>query len=249
MSDESIMPNEMFPGVDLSTELLPREVDAIRAAIKEALVSPDSSRPGSPPIGTAKTGIYAFFDYDGEPIYVGQTAESFATRIGRHMTGMRSDSVAKYVLDPFEVYAIAMWSLPHIYDDYKGVGRKAALNAYEYAVHQRLTEESSFNAVLNEGNIPKPSVVPKLREPVRAVIIPDEIFPDRSHPDIRIARRALTVSLLAKNISERKVSKGLRRTLLTQTRRLVELAERRYEAVGGVVPIDDASDLMDELDE
>ena len=28
-------------------------------------------------------GVYAFYDFDGEPIYVGQTTEDFATRIGR----------------------------------------------------------------------------------------------------------------------------------------------------------------------
>ena len=37
---------------------------------------------------------------------------------------------------------------------------------------------------------------------------------------IRIARRANTIASLARVISERKVSSGLRKTLLTQARRL-----------------------------
>lgn len=34
----------------------------------------------------AKWGVYAFYDYDGEPIYVGQTKEQISTRLGRHLT-------------------------------------------------------------------------------------------------------------------------------------------------------------------
>ena len=61
------------------------------------------------------------------------------------------------------------------------------------------------------------------------VAIPDDIFPNRKHPDIRIARRANTIASLARVISERKVSKGLRRTLLTQARRLERLAAERLK--------------------
>ncbi|RZT77195.1 hypothetical protein EV382_0338 [Micromonospora violae] len=89
--------------IDLTTTLLPREVQAIRDAISTALRQPDPQRPGQT-IGKAKAGIYAFYDYDEEPIYVGQTAEGFGVRLGRHLTGQRSDAVAKYVLDPFEVH-------------------------------------------------------------------------------------------------------------------------------------------------
>src|SRR5882672_9366857 len=62
-------------------------------------------------IGRAKCGVYAFFDYDGEPIYVGQTVEGLSARVGRHLTGRRSDAVAKFVLDPFEVLEIEVWPL------------------------------------------------------------------------------------------------------------------------------------------
>lgn len=235
-----IVPSDWFQGLDLATSVLPREVDAIRRGIRAVMDKTDPLTGNR--IGATKTGIYAFFDYDGEPIYVGQTSANFSDRVSRHLTGQRSDSVAKYVLDPFEVYAIAMWSLPHIAEEVKGAGpRKRALLPYEYTVHARLMQTSKFKAVLNEGDIPE-AELQELPEAVGGVIIPDEIFPDRAHPDVRIARRATTVSLLAKNISERRVSKGLRRTLLTQTRRLVELSERRYEAAGGEIPEVDADE-------
>lgn len=249
MPDEKILRAEWFHGLDLSTSTLPREVDAIRRSIHNVMRLPDPQRGGAT-IGSAKTGIYAFFDYDGEPIYVGQTSANFSDRVSRHLTGQRSDSVAKYVLDPFEVYAIQMWSLPWIERDAKGAGpRKKALLPYEYTVHELLMQQSKFKAVLNEGDIPV-AELQNLPEPVGGVIIPSEIFPDRSHPDVRIARRAQTVSLLAKNISERRVSKGLRRTLVTQTRRLVELSDRRFQAVGGAIPSSgEADEAIDELAE
>jgi hypothetical protein len=62
-------------------------------------------------IGNAKWGVYAFYDYDGEPIYVGQTYESLRQRIGRHLTNQRTDAVAMNVLDPFEVAEVEVWPL------------------------------------------------------------------------------------------------------------------------------------------
>ncbi|MBI2689664.1 MAG: hypothetical protein HYX27_25420 [Acidobacteria bacterium] len=73
-------------------------------------------------------------------------------------------------------------------------------------------------------------------EDVRDRIIPDDLYDRRKHPDIRIARRATTIAALARVISERDVSKGLRRTLVTQGRRLESLASRRFEEVGGAIP-------------
>lgn len=52
-------------------------------------------------VGNYKYGVYAFFDYDGEPIYVGQTNERLRTRVRRHITNQRTDAVAMKVLDPF----------------------------------------------------------------------------------------------------------------------------------------------------
>jgi len=41
-------------------------------------------------VGNYKYGVYAFFGYDGEPIYVGQTNEKLRTRIRRHLTNLES---------------------------------------------------------------------------------------------------------------------------------------------------------------
>src|SRR5438067_2340828 len=63
------------------------EVAAIRAEIRRFLDTLDSS---GRKIGNAKFGAYAFYDYDAEPIYVGQTEEKLRSRIARHLTNQRT---------------------------------------------------------------------------------------------------------------------------------------------------------------
>jgi hypothetical protein len=139
-------------------------------------------------------------------------------------------------LDPFEVAEIEVWPLWDLEGrDKKDREAKNRLNAAEYTVFQRVLNQSSFNAVLNEGDI-VPTDLIELPPSIRARIIPGDLYEQRKHPDVRIARRATTIAALARVISERKVSKGLRRTLITQARRLERLATQRYNEIGGSVP-------------
>jgi GIY-YIG catalytic domain len=213
---------------------VPRDVAAIRQQIQAFL---NSQAENGSKIGNAKWGVYAFYDYDGEPIYVGQTNEMLRSRISRHLTNQRTDAVAMNVLDPFEVAEIEVWPLWELQSKNSGdAPSKLILNSAEYAVYQRVLKLSTFGAVLNEGDIP--STAPfNLPPSMRGRIIPDYLFDQRKHPDIRIARRATTIAALARVISERSVSKGLRRTLMTQAVRLQRLAMTRYNEIGGAVPI------------
>lgn len=217
----------------------PRAVQLIRAELNKLMQKPDPACPGET-IGAARAGIYAFFDYDEEPIYVGQTSASFSDRVGRHLTGQRSDAVAKFILDPFEVAYVSMWSVPCIASarSPKDSGKAAStaekrgmLHPYEYSVYKTLEESSRFHSVLNEGVI-APTEVVELPVPVRGCIIPRELWDDRKHADVRIARRAATIARLSQMISEREVSPGMRRTLLLQARRLEWLAETRVRELG-----------------
>ena len=213
---------------------IPEETAAIRSEIQKFLNSPTGD---GRKVGNAKFGVYAFYDYDGEPIYVGQTNEMLRTRIARHLTNQRTDAVAMNVLDPFEVAEIEVWPL---WDFQNAITRdanaKTLLNAAEYAVFQLVLSKSSFGAVLNEKDIaPGPEI--NLPNSHRGRIIPDQLYSRRKHPDVRIARRATTIASLARVISERDVSKGLRRTLMIQARRLERLASERYNDIGGRVPI------------
>ncbi|MDX3248250.1 GIY-YIG nuclease family protein [Streptomyces sp. ME18-1-4] len=229
----------------------PRATQLIVAEIGKFYKRPDvnahlaPSRPTPRTVGNAKAAIYAFYDYDEEPIYVGQTQEGVSARVGRHLTGQRSDAVAKFVLDPFEVAEIAVWTLHDVANfelpssepgltaegrkKLLAKARKQLLDRYEAEVYSRLKAESHFGAVLNEA-VPvsdgNPVILPEV---ARGKIIPEVLWDDRKHADIRIARRANHVARLAQLISEREPSNGLRRTLHLQAQRLEWLSNRRLD--------------------
>jgi GIY-YIG catalytic domain len=217
----------------------PLETDELRKGIKSFFRDTDYEESSGikRKVGGYTWGVYAFYDYDGEPIYVGQTKEKLSGRVGRHMTNQRTDAVAMSVLDPFEVAEIEVWPLPQ----FEGVNSKhvdfkmakATLDALEHSIFTRLRSESKFKAILNEKNPPTPTVGVNEPASVRGSIVSDTIRGLRSHPDTRLARRAMIVSKLAQVISEREVKMGLRRVLVTQTKRLRWLAERRFGSLGG----------------
>lgn len=194
-------------------------------------------------VGHYKWGVYAFFDYDGEPIYVGQTNEMLRTRIRRHLTNQRTDAVAMSVLDPFEVYEIEVWPLPALQNTSgKDAAAKQHLDALERLITQQAVAGSKFKAILNEKDPPPGQSVVEIPPSFRGRIVSDRVYELRSHPDFRTARRALIISRLAQVIAERKVQGGLRRVLLTQAKRLQWLAERRYDGLGGAASVETEED-------
>ncbi len=222
----------------------PFETDDLRANLTRFLDTPFRLADGAPgaPVGNYRWGVYAFFDYDGEPIYVGQTNEQLRTRIRRHLTNQRTDAVAMSVLDPFEVFEIAVWPLPQ----FEGVSPKdkaaapaarAHLDALERLITAQAVANSRFKAILNEKDPPPGALEVEAPPFYRACVVSDRVLELRGHPDFRIARRALIMSRLAQVISERQVKGGLRRVLLTQAKRLEWLAARRYEGAGGAASV------------
>lgn len=220
---------------------LPVETAALRGALRKFFAILFQGRR----LGSYRWGVYAFFDYDGEPIYVGQTYEGLSSRVSRHLTNQRTDAVAMSVLDPFEVREIEVWPLPQFQEvtkDSAPAARTAArrvLDGLEYEVFQRAIAASKFKAILNEKE-PTPADS-QLSNPssVRGLVVSDDIFVLRGHPDIRIARRAQTLARLAQVISERHVQYGLRRTLLTQSKRLQWLAQSRLDSISPAEETDD----------
>ena len=215
---------------------LPFETEQLRAELRRFLDQPyHLSGARTIRLGAVKWGVYAFYDYDNEPIYVGQTKEMLGTRIRRHLTNQRTDAVAMNVLDPLEVHTVCVWPLPDFQDhSAKDVAAVAYLNALEHTVFHQLLAESEFNAVLNEKNPPTPTVSVSIPACIRGSVVSAEVSRLRDHPDLRIARRAMTLAKLAQTISERKVQRGLRGTLLAQAKRLQALAQRRYENAADV---------------
>lgn len=237
-----------------SVNFPPFETEDLRANLARFLDTPFQASTGETrKVGNYKWGVYAFFDYDGEPIYVGQTNEQLRTRIRRHLTNQRTDAVAMSVLDPFEVYDIEVWPLPHLQDVSKPRARtdprwpawEAAvdqLNALERAVYDHAIEKSHFRAILNEKDPPPAKMELEVPPSLRGRVVSPEVHAIRSHPDFRNARRALIISRLAQVIAERKVQGGLRRVLLVQAKRLQWLAHRRYEGLGGAASVAEEGD-------
>lgn len=218
----------------------PFETDDLRSNLARFLDTPFADDPSGSgmPVGNYRWGVYAFFDYDGEPIYVGQTNEQLRTRIRRHLTNQRTDAVAMSVLDPFEVFEIIVWPLPQFQtvspkDKLLAPGAKAHLDALERLITAQAVENSRFKAILNEKDPPAGELEVSAPPSFRGRIVSDRVLELRGHPDSRLARRALIMSRLAQVISERQVKGGLRRVLLTQAKRLQWLAARRYEHTGG----------------
>lgn len=147
------------------------------------------------------------------------------------------------VLDPLEVAEVALWPL-------KLEGKPAnEINEFlaraEYTVYQQVLRASELKAVLNEKKIPERRPI-KLPKGYRGRIVPDHIYERQKHPDIRIARRAAWIADLARIITERGVSSGLRRTLYLQAKRLLWLADKRLRELSGTVPEEVPGEETDE---
>ena len=221
-----------LPTVGDAAASLPFEVEELNKELIAFLATPfdvpGAKTTNGKKLGSVQWGVYAFFDYDDEPIYVGQTKESLSTRIRRHLTGRRTDAVAKNILDPYEVCSVRVYPLPQ----FQGAKKSNAeaimhLNALEYTVFHDLLNTSVFKAVLNEKIPTEPKCHVAVPEHIERRVASAAVTALRDHPDTRIARRAQTLAALAKGISERKVGLGIRKTLLTQAKRLQWLAERR----------------------
>ncbi len=215
-----------------------RFVREFRELLTEALDSFDST--SGKKLGQC-IGVYAFYDYDGEPIYVGQTREDFSTRVGRHLRGQRSDTLAYRILDPFEVADVEMYPVEHLRTD---PDKKTKVDAIEYSVYLAAIEKSKYHAILNE-KIPPRSDRVDLPDSYRFNLIPAEMREDREHPDVRIARRSETLARVAAVAHERgEVSAGLRRVIVMQAIRLADLAAARLAyAEGRERPLPEAIDV------
>ncbi|MFI9382229.1 GIY-YIG nuclease family protein [Kutzneria sp. NPDC052558] len=193
--------------------------------------------------GGAKWGCYAFYDYDGEPIYIGQTFELLSGRVRRHLTNQRTDAVAMRILDVFEVAEVELWPLWQYQEVTRSSARfpkaKKHLDALEFAIYKQAIWDSRFSAVLNEK-------LPKVMDPLdplpastRFRVTRGATEVERTHDDVRIARRAATISRLAAVAYERgDVTTGLRRALVVQAARLTFLSAVRLAKATGNPPPD-----------
>lgn len=248
MSSKSTASPDPKPRKPPKNQLPATDVQEFRRLLKEFMSERDDE---GRKWADSKWGVYAFYDYDGEPIYVGQTNEQLRVRLGRHLTNQRTDAAAMRILDLFEVAEVEIWPLW----EYEGINlrdKKAQayidarkhLDAAEYTAYLNAIERSRFKAILNE-KIPPVSEPVELPPSLRRSLITEEIRAERNHPDIRIARRAESIARLAAVARERgEVSEGLRRVLVIQAVRLAYIsAVRLAYAEGRATPDPSAIDV------
>lgn len=251
MSSKSTASPDPKPRKPAKNSLPATDVQEFRRLLKEFMNERDDE---GRKWADSKWGVYAFYDYDGEPIYVGQTNEQLRVRLGRHLTNQRTDAAAMRILDLFEVAEVEIWPLW----EYEGINlrdKKAQtyidarkhLDAAEYTAYLNAIERSRFKAILNE-KIPPVSEPIDLPPSLRRSLITDEIRADRNHPDIRIARRAETIARLAAVARERgEVSEGLRRVLVIQAVRLAYISAVRLAYAEGRATPDPAAIDVEKL--
>lgn len=191
---------------------------------------------GDRKVGSGSYGVYALYDFDGIAMYVGKTTEGVSTRIRRHLTNQRTDAVAMGVLDPLEVAEVEVWPLWPPDHQREAAGEFVA--ALEYAVERRFSE-----TLFNEKRVPPVASVPSMPASVRFDVLSPETRARLGHPDLRIARRAAVAARLSSRISERSLlNVGLRLSLRRQLQRLTELADRRFEDLGGLAAVPEGTD-------
>lgn len=242
------MPGPSGPASKPARKKLPApDVRQFRAAVEQALKAkrPKEGGPyeaGEAAISSTKWGVYAFYDYEGEPIYVGQTNESLRTRIRRHLTNQRTDAVGMRVLDPYEILDLEMWPLLELqYTAAKDVAAKLLLNRLERTIYERAIAASQYGVILNEKIPPDVPVLNDAELPpnYRFTLVPDEVRAERMHPDNRIARRGESLGRLVNVVRERgEVTNDLRRVVVVQAIRLAWLGAQRLAEAEGREPPD-----------
>ena len=216
------------------------DVKAFRLALDTALKA-KAHPTDKKPISSTTWGVYCFYDFEGEPIYVGQTKESLRTRIRRHLTNQRTDAVGMRVLDPYEIQDLELWPIFDLEGTKAGdPDAKLYLDRLERTVYERALAASKFGVILNEKIPPDVLKLPdnELPKSYRFPLVSDELLDVRLHADNRIARRGETLGRLTNVVRERgEVSNGLRRVVVVQAARLAWLgAQRLAEAEGRTEP-------------
>jgi hypothetical protein len=147
------------------------DIRAIRDSLSRFLNSRDEYGRA---IGSATCGVYAFYDYDGEPIYVGQTYERLRGRIGRHLTNQRTDAVAMHVLDPMEVATVEVWPFWDL-DGAPRSEKQRTLSRAEYTVYRMLADRATVSQLLNERSPQVAAPLLPLPKSYTGTIVPAEL--------------------------------------------------------------------------
>ena len=147
------------------------EDEAIREEIQAFLDSTDAQ---GRKIGDAKCGVYAYFDHDEEPLYVGQTEVGLLNSIWSDLITPRSSLINSDKFNHLEVAYMEVWPLWRL--EYKSSEIKIqTLNAVEASVFRHLFRGSKLGALLVARYVLKSDLI-ELPPSLRRRIGPDDDF-------------------------------------------------------------------------
>jgi|SRR5579871_883514 len=146
------------------------EVEAIEAAIRAFMNLADAQ---GRKIGDAKCGVYAYFGWEGSPLYVGQTDEGLLNRVWADMISS-SSFLEKSGRSNYEVADVEVWPLWGLESKSAEVKTKT-LDAVEASVFKRLLRGSKLGAVLIARYVSKSNLI-ELPPSFRGRIMPAPAF-------------------------------------------------------------------------
>lgn len=146
-------------------------------------------------------GVYALCDLDETPVYVGQSTDSIAARVRRHLTSARSDVIANRQIDVWEIAYV--WAWPTASQE-----TMAELEAY-------LFEQFNSQSPLVNGKILRAPdklsfAVPKK---VRVQVMPNNVIEARRDISLRFPRQVQHFNQLVDYILNTQDKHHLRRAL------------------------------------
>ncbi|MFF5095654.1 MULTISPECIES: GIY-YIG nuclease family protein [Actinosynnema] len=217
---------------------LPSRVRSFKALLNDALTQVDDQ---GRRWADAKHGCFVFYDYDGEPLYLGQTVESLRARVSRHLSHQRTDATASGILDVREVAEMELWPLweneSHPKSPESKTLARQRLDALESTLYQRLLAESRFGALLSTRifDVVEPAEPPPSR---RFSLVDEQTRQDWGHQSVRIARQASNLARLADHALESGAAgEHINRTMVVQGLRLTQLMASFYaSAIGEFEP-------------
>jgi len=163
---------------------------------------------------TIEIGVYALYDLDDVPIYVGQTKSvsqrGIRGRVQRHLTSARSDMIANRQLDVWEIAHVRAWP-------------ETELEQIKLLEAALFTQFDAASTLMNGKRMPPPPTdfaIPSAAQHVQ--IIPDDEIMLRRNPNLRLPRQAEHYGQLLGHYLAIKDSAGMARTMRAHFERLTK---------------------------
>lgn len=157
--------------------------------------------------------MYALCDLDNVPVYVGQSKDGIRSRVRRHLTSARSDTIANRQIDVWEIAYV--WAYP--------VTTKAEIGPLEALLYHYFDPQSQ----LMNGTVPSHPASPiQAPEPAQKIqVMRDTEIKEKRDPVQRLPRQAGHYAQIVGHFLAVKNSKQIARAMGAHFQRLSKYHE------------------------